>query len=76
MEELLQEQAEDPFCRAAAEMVGDSACDHDVDRYGFLVRKSQIDGTLQRVVPNRLRAKVLYFRHHLRLAGHPGGMRM
>ena len=34
------------------------------------------DGTLQRVVPKRLRAKVLYLAHHPHLAGHSGGTRM
>ena len=76
IEEFLQEQAGDPFCQSAAETVGEPASDYDVDRYGFLVRKSPLDGTLQRVVPKRLRAKVLYLAHHPRLAGHPGGTRM
>ncbi|CDF40922.1 unnamed protein product [Chondrus crispus] len=76
VEEFLREQAEDPFCRAAAETVGNPDSRYDVDRYGFVVRKSPLDGTLQRVVPKRLRAKILYLAHHPRLAGHPGGTRM
>ncbi|CDF38306.1 unnamed protein product [Chondrus crispus] len=73
---FLREQADDAFCRAAADTVGEPNSKFDVDRYGFLVRKSPLDGTLQRVVPNRLRPRVLYLAHHPRLAGHPGGTRM
>ncbi|CDF38169.1 unnamed protein product [Chondrus crispus] len=76
VEEFLREQAEDPFCTAAAETVGNPDSRYDVERYGFVVRKSPLDGTLQRVVPKRLRAKILYLAHHPRLAGHPGGTRM
>ena len=76
MEEFLLEQAEDPFCRAAAETVGNPDSRYDVDRYGFLVHKSPLDGTLQRVVPKRLRAKILFLAHHPRLAGHPGGTKI
>ncbi|CDF40971.1 unnamed protein product [Chondrus crispus] len=40
------------------------------------VHQSPLDGTLQRVVPKRLGAKVLYLAHPPRLARHPGGTRM
>ena len=76
VEEFLRAQAEDAFCRFAAETVGTPNSKFDIDRYGFLVRKSPLDGTLQRVVPTRLRPRVLYLAHHPRLAGHPGATRM
>ena len=57
---FLREQAEDSVCRAAAETVGNPYSRYDVDRYGFLVCKAPLDGTLQRVVPKRLRAKKMY----------------
>ena len=76
VEEFLRAQAEDAFCRFAAETVGTPSSKFDIDRYGFLVRKSPLDGTLQRVVPTRLRPWVLYLAHHPRLAGHPGAMCM
>ena len=38
VEEFLREQAEDPFCRALAETVGNPDSRYEVDRYGFLVR--------------------------------------
>ena len=75
-EEFLQEQSKDPFCIAKAKMVGDANSHFDVDQYGFLVRRSNLDGALQRVVPKTLRARVLYLSHYPRLAGHPGGLRM
>ena len=49
---------------AAAETVGNPDSLYDVDRYGFLVCKSPLDGTLQRVEPKRLRAMILYLSHH------------
>ena len=76
VEEFLRAQAEDAFCRFAAEAVGTPNSKFDIDRYGFLVRKSPLDGTLQRVVPTRLRPRVLYVAHHPRLAGHPGATHM
>ena len=76
MEELLQAQSEDGFCKSKAEMVGYPKSDYDYDRYGILVRKSKLDGTQQRVVPVTLCARLLHMSHYPTLAGHPGGIRM
>ena len=76
VEEFLNEQATDPFCRKKAEAVGEKDSQFDYDRYGILVRKSNLDGALQRVVPVSLRARLLHTTHYPRLAGHPGGIRM
>ena len=76
VEEFIQAQAADEFCIRAARTVGEPGSKYEVDRYGFLVWKSPLDGTLQRVVRKRVRAKGLYLAHLPRLAGHPGGTRM
>ena len=76
IEEFLEEQSKDPFCKAKAETVGEANSNFDYDRYGFLVRRSPLDGALQRVVPKSLQARVLHAAHYPRLAGHPGGTRM
>ena len=76
VEEFLRAQAGDAFCRFAAKTVGTPSSKFDIDRYGFLVRKSPLDGTLQRVVPTQLRPRVLYLAHHPRLAGPPGATPM
>ena len=75
-EEFLREKADDDFCHAAAETVGTPTSNFNIDRYRFLARNSQLDGTPQRVVVTRLRPGVLYQAHHPKLAGHPGATRM
>ena len=76
VEELIAEQAKDEYCRSVAESVGKRSSSFAYDRNGVLVRKSRLDGTLQKVVPESLRARILYLSHYPRLAGHPGGTRM
>ena len=48
-DELLTAQAEDPFCQEKANSVGDPKSQFEFDRYGFLVRKSRLDGTWAKV---------------------------
>ena len=55
VEEFLRAQAEDAFCRFAAETFGTPNSKFDINRYGFLVKNYPLDGTLQRMVPARLR---------------------
>ena len=43
---------------------------------GLLVRISPVDRSEQVVVPQSLRAKILYLNHRPRFAAHPGGTRM
>ena len=74
--EFLHERATDPFCQAVAQQVGTWKSKLDYDRYGLLVRKSPLEGALQRVVPKSLLDRLLYLSHYPRLAGHPGGTRM
>ena len=76
VQEFLRAQAEKAFCRFAAETFGAPNSKFDIGRYGFLFGKSPLDATLQRVVPTRLRPRVLYLVHYPRLAGHPGATRM
>lgn len=60
MEEFLEDQKKDAYCRGKPELVGDPGSPFDVDRYGFLIRKSPLDGSLQRVVPKTLQPRVVY----------------
>ena len=76
VQEFLRQQADDAFRRAAADTVGTATSRFDIDRYGFLVRKSLLNGALQRMVSTRLRHRVQYLAHHPRLSGHPGATRM
>ena len=69
VDEFLQAQAEDNFCQSKANSVGEPGSQFDYDQYGFLVRKSTLDGSLQRVVPRSLRARVLYLGHYPALSG-------
>ena len=75
-DELLTAQAEDPFCQEKSNSVGDPKSQFEFDRYGFLVRRSRLDGTWAKVVPASLRDRILYLAHYTRLSGHPGGIRM
>ena len=76
VEELAQEQKADRYCQSIAELVGKPQSQFDVDRRGLLVRKSRIDGALQKLVPTSLRARVLRLAHYPLIAGHPGARRM
>ncbi|CAN8067637.1 unnamed protein product [Agarophyton chilense] len=76
LEELIQEQAEDEYCKSVRKDVGNGITLFDINRYGVLIRHSPLDGALQKVVPRSLVPCVLYLSHYPRLEGHPGGTRM
>lgn len=76
LEEFLQAQRDDKFCRERSESVGDPKFCSGYDRYGVLVRKAILDGAQHKVVPERLRHRLLHLTHYPVLAGHPGGTRM
>ena len=75
-DELLTAQEEDPFCQEKAISVGDPKSQFELDRYGFLVRRSRLDFTWAKVVPASLRDRILYLAHYMRLSGHQGIIRM
>ena len=74
--EILTGQAQDPYCRAMTSEVGKVGSHFEVNRVGLLCRKAPVDGSLQVVIPQSLRARVLYLSHYPRLQGHPGSTRM
>lgn len=76
VKEFLQKQAEDPFCKQADEGAGQPGSQYSHESYWFLVRKSELNGRLQRVVSKRPKARVLYPAHYPRLAGQLGGSSM
>ena len=59
VEELAREQALYPWCRTLSAQVGQAKSQFDVDRHGVLVRESQLDGALHKVIPHSLRFRVL-----------------
>ena len=75
-QEFLEEQSKDPYCQSQKEKTELDNSKFKYDHNGFLVRRSSIDGALQKVVPKSLQARLLYLAHYPRLAGHPGAIRM
>ncbi|CAN8075930.1 unnamed protein product [Agarophyton chilense] len=75
-EEFLREQAQDAYCRTLADQIGFKGSPFDVDHNGYIVRRSTLDGSLQKVVPKALRPRFLYLAHYPRLSGHLGATRM
>ena len=49
-DELFTAQAEDPFCQGKSNSVGEPKSQFEFDRYGFLVRRSRLDGTWTKAV--------------------------
>lgn len=76
VEKFSREQAESLYCCVVTESAGDPASKFYDDQYGFLVCRSTLTGTLQRIVSKRLRARILYLTPYRRLSGNPGGTRM
>ena len=76
VDEVLKEQASDPFCKAKLHQVGDKGSSFEINRQGVLGRISPLDGTFQKVVPKSLQARILHAAHYPVLAGHPGATRM
>lgn len=76
MDDLLKEQASDAYCQSLVLETTKVDSDFVVDTHGLICRRSNLDGALQRVVPESLRKRVLYLAHYPRLAGHPGGYKL
>ena len=75
VEEFLREQASDPYCKRVAETVRIPGSQFEYNHQGYLLRKSSLDGALQKVVPLSLRSRVLYLSHYPRFSGHPGDIK-
>ena len=73
-DELVQAQFTDAYCRELRDSLerGEGSPFAENDK-GLLVRISPVDRSEQIVVPQSLRAKVLYLNHQPRFAAHPGG---
>ncbi|CAN8070204.1 unnamed protein product [Agarophyton chilense] len=75
-EEFLREKAQDAYCRTLADQIRFKGSLLDVDHIGYIMRRSTLDGSLQKVVPKALHTRVLYLAHYSQLSGHPGATRM
>ena len=77
VEETLAEQALDNYCRwARAQIAEGKETPFLLDQHGVLTRKSNLDGSLQMVVPEKLRRKLLDVAHSAPTSAHPGRSKM
>lgn len=74
--EFLAGQASDSACRQISSNVSTPGLDYTYDRKRFLVRRSRINGSLQKVVLVDLGQNPLWLSYYPPLAGHPGARRM
>lgn len=77
LEVLLKEQDQDPYCKRSRELInqGHPTVLFD-DEHGVLCRRAPLDGSVQRVIPEKLHEELLRREHESPLAGHPGASRM
>lgn len=77
IETIVEEQSSDKFCLKIKTKVDNGRTKrYRFDERGLLVRISPIDSSVQIVVPEKLRARVLYLAHYPKTSGHPGGTRL
>lgn len=76
LEEFLEAQTDERFCREQSESVGDPQSCFDYDQHGILARKAKLIGALQKVVPESLSHRLLHIAYYPVLAGHPGETQM
>ena len=76
LDALIRAQKTDTFCKRIADTVDTPGSAFNYDRDGVLVRRSALDGSVQRVIPVAFRTHVLQLMHAIPLAGHPGARRM
>ena len=77
VDEMLSEQSCDEYCQwARRQMDLSTESPFAIDQHGVLIRRSPLDGTLQVVVPESLRRRVLDIAHHPPISAHPGRSRM
>lgn len=58
--ELVNEQANDPYWIEFSNTVEKLGSVYSYDKNGIFIRQAQIDGSLQKVIPTSLRARILY----------------
>ena len=75
IDEMLSEQAADDYCQWARKQMDhhtQGTCPFAINQHGVLTRKSNLDGSLQVIVPASLRKRLLDIAHDAPTAGHPG----
>ena len=76
-EDVIQEQTKDAFCcLKRTEIDDDQRSSFKINKEGFLIRNSSLDGADQIVVPRSLRNRVIHTSHYPKSAGHPGRRKM
>lgn len=76
MDRLRSEQLKDSLCTFLRQQKHFEGSLYALDHNDVLVRRSPLDGRLQKVVPRCLVPLVLHLAHNPLHAGHPGGTRM
>lgn len=76
LEEYLHPQMEDKFWLERAKIVSDPQSCFDYDRYGLLVRKSKLDGALQKFIPEEARYRLVHLAFCIEFAFHPSKNQM
>ena len=78
IDEMLSEQAADEYCQWARRCMDQSqgTSPFFIDQHGLVVRRAQLDGSLQLVVPLTLRKRLLTIAHNAPSSGHPGRSKM
>ena len=77
VDEMLVEQSRDEYCQwARRQMDLSTSSPFAIDQHGVLIRRSPLDGTLQVVVPESLRRRLLDIAHNPPISAHPGRSRM
>ena len=75
IDEMLSEQAADEYCQWARREMDrhtQGVSPFAINQHGVLTRRSNLDGSLQVIVPVSLRQRLLQIAHNASTAGHPG----
>ena len=74
-EEIVREQAEDPYCKDIRSTINQGhILPFEDDDTGVLIRT--VTRNPQVVIPQKLKARLLHFTHHALLSGAPGGRKL
>lgn len=74
--EFVAAQKEERLCPQSLQTVRKPGCMFDVYRHGWLVRNSEMDEALKKLVPQALRHQIISLKHGTITAEHPGSRRM
>lgn len=77
VEETLEEQAKDKYCRWVRKQIAEGNDEKFViDQHGVLTRRSPLDQSLQMIVPESLKERLLDVAHSAPTSAHPGRSKM